>query len=158
MSLVKLPKMTHEEIAKIIREQKICRIAFRGERSPYIAPFQYTSIEGQLYFHFTDYGRKAELLKQDELVCVEIERTTPDMESYAFVALIGRLKIVAEPEERTEAIKKMADEGEARFSTNFLAAHGLPRECGWSRLSHAKSLVIVKLEEVLECVGLKSPG
>lgn len=158
MALVKLPKMTKMEVAKLIKEQMICRIAFRGEKSPYIAPFQYTFFNGHLYFHFTNYGRKIELLKQDEPVCVEIEKTTPDMREYAFVALTGKLKIVTESKERAKVVKKMADEGRRKFSENFLASHGLTRENGWSSLSSEKPLVIVKLEKVLECIGLKSPS
>lgn len=158
MALVKLPKMTKMEVAKLIKEQMICRIAFRGEKSPYIVPFQYTSFNGHLYFHFTNYGRKIQLLKQDEPVCVEIEKTTPDMREYAFVALTGRLKVVTESKERAKVVKKMADEGRMKFSENFLASHGFTKEGGWSSLSPDKPLIIVKLEKVLECIGLKSPN
>ncbi len=157
MDLVKLPKMTKGEIAELIKEQMICRIAFRGEKSPYIAPFQYTFVDGHLYFHFTNYGRKMKLLSQNEPVCVEIEDTTPDMSKYAFVSLIGKLKIVTEPKERTKVIKKMADQGRRKISENFLVAHGFRVEDGWSSLTPHQPITIVKLHDVLEKIGLKSP-
>jgi nitroimidazol reductase NimA-like FMN-containing flavoprotein (pyridoxamine 5'-phosphate oxidase superfamily) len=50
-----LPKMSEEEIGRLIREQAFCRIAFRGSKHPYIAPFQYVFINGALYFHFTEH-------------------------------------------------------------------------------------------------------
>lgn len=158
MALVKLPKMTKMEVAKLLKEQMICRIASRGEKSPYIAPFQYTFVNGHLYFHFTNYGRKIELLKQDEPVCVEIEKTTPDMSKYAFVALTGSLKVVTDPKERAKVARKMADEGRMKLSENFLASHGFNREDGWSSLSPEKPLIIVKLKKISECIGLKSPS
>jgi hypothetical protein len=50
--------MSEEEIDELLSEQTLCRIAFGGKNAPYIAPFQYVLIDGQLYFHFTDYGKK----------------------------------------------------------------------------------------------------
>jgi len=64
LALVKLPSMSKKEIEHLINEQFLCRIAFRGENNPYIAPFQYTSLNGHLYFHFTDYGTKIAHLKK----------------------------------------------------------------------------------------------
>ena len=112
---------------------------------------------GKLYFHFTKYGRKIELIKKSEPVCVEIEKITPDISGYAFVSLIGNLKIVEDPEERAKAIKKLADQGKRKLSKKFLAAHGFKPEDGWDSLTQNKGLIIVKLVDVSEIVGLKSP-
>jgi len=128
MNPLKLPKMTKKEIVDLIKGQLICRIAFKGEKAPYIAPFQYALVDGKLYFHFTKYGKKIELIKKSEPVCVEIEKVTPDMSEYAFVSLIGNLKIVEDPEERAKAIKKLADQDKRKLSKNFLAVHGFKAE------------------------------
>ena len=154
--MTKLPRMTESEIKQLIREQMICRIAFRGKEHPYIAPFQYVFMNGSLYFHFTDYGRKMKLLMQGEPVCVEIEEYRPDMSEYRFVVLTGKLKMVIDPQERTAAIKKMAEEGEQRLSKNFLAAHGFKKGEDWSSFTSDKPILIVKLETVFEEIGLKS--
>jgi len=45
--------MKKSEIERLMKEQFLCRIAFRGEEYPYIAPFQYVFANGTLYFHFT---------------------------------------------------------------------------------------------------------
>lgn len=157
MDPVKLPKMTGKEVEDLIRGQLICRIAFRGEKAPYIAPFQYAFVNGQLYFHFTRYGRKIELIRKGEPVCVEIEKITPDMSEYAFVSLVGDLKIVEDPEEWEKALRNMADQGKRKLSKNFLAAHGFNAEDGWDSLTRNRQLIIVKLDNVSETVGLKSP-
>ena len=157
MTIVKLPKMEKREIEKLIREQMLCRIAFKGDEYPYMAPFQYVFMDGSLYFHFTDYGRKMRLLERDRRVCVEIERYRTDLSEYSFVVLRGKLKVVTDPEERAKVIKRMAEDGKQKLSKNFLAAHGFKKEEGWSSFTPEKPIVVVKIEEKAEEIGLKSP-
>ncbi|MFW6110673.1 MAG: pyridoxamine 5'-phosphate oxidase family protein [Thermoproteota archaeon] len=157
LSVVKLPEMEEKEINGLLGEQMICRIAFKGDDYPYISLFQYTMIEGFLYFHFTDYGNKIKLLKEDSRVCVEIEDHESDLSRYRFAVLRGELKVVEDPEERIKAIEKMAEEGKQKLSTNFLAAHGFKKEEGWKALTPEKPLVIVKLHQINAKIGLKSP-
>jgi hypothetical protein len=66
---------------------ELCRIAFKGNKYPYMAPFQYVFMDGSIYFHFTDYGRKMRLLEKDKRVCVEIEKYKPDLSEYKFIVL-----------------------------------------------------------------------
>ena len=153
----RLPKMSEEEIERLIREQTFCRIAFKGSKHPYIAPFQYAFIDGALYFHFTKYGKKINLLEKDRRVCVEIEKFKPDLSEYSFVVMRGSLESVRNPEERSRAIRKMAEDGKQKLSENFLAAHGFSRQDGWAALSPEKRLEIIKLADVTETIGLKSP-
>lgn len=154
---VKLPKMTRSEIDELLQNQILCRIAFKGEEHPYIAPFQYTTIKGSLYFHFTDYGKKMKMLQADKRVCVEIESYSPNLAEYKFVSLRGQLELVKDPKERAEAITKLMEEGKQRLSKNFLAAHGFNTSDDWSSLSPEKPLVIVKLGKVRDVVALRSP-
>ncbi len=150
--------MSQAEVNNLLEEQILCRIAFGGENAPYIAPFQYALVNGQLYFHFTRYGKKMGLLEEGKLVCIEIEKYTQDLSEYMFVVLTGSLRIVAEPKERALAIEKMVITAKAKgLSKNFLVAHGFPKEMGWNSLTHDKPMVIVKLENVTERMGLRSP-
>jgi len=157
LTVVKLPKMEKSEIKNLLQEQMLCRIAFKGDKYPYIVPFQYVLMDGFLYFHFTNYGKKMRLLEKDKRVCVEIEKYIPDLSEYNFVVLRGELEVVRNPQERTKAIKQIAEEGKQKLSTNFLAAHGFKKEEGWSSFTPERSVVIVKLKEVTEEIGLKSP-
>ena len=117
---VKLPKMKEDEIKKLIKEQMLCRIAFKGKNYPYMAPFQYVYMNDTLYFHFTDYGRKMKFLEKDKRVCVEIEKYQPDMSEYNFVVLRGSIEIVNDAQERSRVITKMAEEGKRKLSRNFV--------------------------------------
>jgi nitroimidazol reductase NimA-like FMN-containing flavoprotein (pyridoxamine 5'-phosphate oxidase superfamily) len=149
--------MEMEEIKKLLREQMICRIAFNGDKYPYLIPFQYVLVDESLYFHFTDYGKKMRLLERDRLVCVEIEKYSPDLSSYNFVVFRGELEVIGDSNERTKVINKIAKIGKQKLSPNFLAVHGLKKEEGWNSFSPKRPLVIVKLKEVTEIIGLKSP-
>jgi nitroimidazol reductase NimA-like FMN-containing flavoprotein (pyridoxamine 5'-phosphate oxidase superfamily) len=158
MVLVKLPKMNKTEINQLLNEQFLCRIDFGGKLAPYIAPFQYVFIGGALYFHFTDYGKKMSLLEEGNPVCVEIEHYTPNLSEYCFIVLVGKLHIVADAQEKAEVIARMVEDAEAKgLSANFLPAHGVPKDSDWSALNTEKPIVIVKLVDVTEIVGLKSP-
>jgi nitroimidazol reductase NimA-like FMN-containing flavoprotein (pyridoxamine 5'-phosphate oxidase superfamily) len=158
LTVLRLPKMKRSEIERLIKEQFLCRIAFRGEEYPYIAPFQYVLLDGILYFHFTSYGRKMQLMKKDRQVCVEIEQYNPDLSRYMFATLKGKLKVVTDTAERAKAIEKMRKFGEEKLSPNFLAAHGLKTTYGWASFAADKAILIVKLDKLTEETGLKSPA
>jgi nitroimidazol reductase NimA-like FMN-containing flavoprotein (pyridoxamine 5'-phosphate oxidase superfamily) len=157
LTKVKMPKMSEKEIKKLISEQFLCRIAFTGDAKPYIAPFQYVVIDDVLYFHFTDYGKKISLFKQGRQVCVEIERYTPNLGEYEFGVLTGTLKLVENREERKKAIIKMAEVGKQQLSPNFLVAHGFPQGSDWDDFTADQPIFIIKLDDVIEKTGLKSP-
>lgn len=158
MTVLKLPKMTEQEIWKLIRRKSLCRIAFRGEEYPYVAPFQYVVFDKTLFFHFTDYGKKMKLLQKDRNVCVEIEEYKEDLSEYRFVVLKGTLEVVTDYQERAKALKELAMQGQEKLSTNFLVAHGLRKEDGWQSLTPKNSsLVIVKIDNIIQEIGLKSP-
>ena len=111
MTVFKLPKMTKQEMWKLIRRQRLCRIAFKGNEYPYMAPFQYVMLDGSLYFHFTDYGKKMKLIENDKRVCVEIEEYREDLSEYSFIVLRGTLKVVTAEtcrRGRTEAFAKLS--------------------------------------------------
>ena len=155
--IFKLPKMSNREIQTVIQDQFLCRIAFHGKEHPYIAPFQYIFADNSLYFHFTNYGKKMRLLERDNRVCVEIEKYNADLSEYIFVVIRGTLEVVTDSEERKRVITKMTQEGKRRLSTNFLFAHGFHPDEGWSAFSHEEPIVIVKLGNVKQVMGLKSP-
>jgi len=154
---VKMPRMSKSEVDKLINEQFLCRIAFRGRKQTYIAPFQYAVVNGKLYFHFTEYGKKMSFFKEESPVCVEIERYTSDFSEYEFVVLNGKLRLVEDFQEKKLAIEKMAEVGKKRLSSNFLAAHGFPKRSEWSSFTVDKPMFIVRLEYTTDAAGLKSP-
>lgn len=155
MKLVKLPEMSDEEVEEAIKNQKICRIGFIDKYHPYIAPFQYVYVDGNLYFHFTNYGKKKEILEKNQNVCVSIEQFEPDLSAYYFISIQGSLKSVTESTEIKKVINKMVEEARAKFSESFLSAHGFDKDRGWESFV-SENQIIYKLDNIIERTALKS--
>ena len=155
MTLIKLPIMDENEIKVALRKEKLCRIAFIDDEFPYISPFQYVNINDILYFHFTDYGKKREILKKNNNVCVSIEHFEENLTEYYFISIQGKLKLVDEAKEKEFVILRMFEEARGQFSKNFLTAHGFDKDKGWNAFK-SRNLLIYKLHEVGERIGLKS--
>ena len=155
--MYKLPRMNQDEIREVLLTQVLCRIAFHDVNYPYIAPFQYIFLNDVLYFQFTNYGRKMRLLKRDNRVCIEVESYTADLSQYNFIILRGKLVEVTDATEREYVIKHFAEMGRTRFSSQFLAAHGLKTEETWTAYTSDKPFLILQLKEITERFGLRSP-
>jgi len=155
MTVIKLPKMDEEEIKSSIEKKNLCRIAFIDDDYPYISPFQYVLYNNSLYFHFTDYGKKKEILSKNTNVCVSIEDFSPDLSKYHFISIQGSLKLVEKASEKVEVMKRMVNNAKKIFSTKFLTAHGFEKDSGWDSFQ-TEDLLIYKLEEVGTRIGLKS--
>jgi len=89
--IVKIPKMGKVEFDLLIQEEYVARIALKGEKYPYIAPFLYFFDGNHMYFLSTRYGKKIEYFMKNPYVSVEVEKYSRDLSTYAFVTLSGRL-------------------------------------------------------------------
>jgi len=157
MKLLKIPHMEKEEYDKLISENYLSRIAFKGDRYPYVAPFLYVFDGDYLYFLSTKYGKKIQYFSQNPNVAVEIERSSPDMSSYTFVTLLGQLAEVTDRSDGRRVRQKFVDMiATKELSSNVVAALGhSPAESLESILNEDRSL-IWKLESVDEIVALKN--
>lgn len=141
---------------KVIEDNNICRIAFIDGDYPYIAPFQYVYDENNLYFHFTDYGKKKKILKRNKHVCVSIEELATELDNYAFISIQGTLDLVKDEETQKKIAKIMMKQASEKFSKEFLKAHGFESNKEWDGLEMSKKLLIYQLVEKGKRIGLKS--
>jgi uncharacterized protein len=157
MEIVKMPNMGKKEYDRLIREQYIARIVFKGEKYPYIAPFLYVFDEKYLYFLSTRYGKKIEYFTQNPYVTVEIERYDPDLSNYAFVSLSGHLvevtNEVSKKEVREHFIRLIR---EKNLSENIMIALGHSSQDPTEAIVHEERNVIWKLTDVRKITGLKN--
>ncbi|MFX0028707.1 MAG: pyridoxamine 5'-phosphate oxidase family protein [Candidatus Hermodarchaeota archaeon] len=156
MPLLKLPKMDEDEIKQALEGANICRIAFIDDKYPYISPFQYAYLNNTLYFHFTDYGKKKEILKKNKNVCVSIEHLEEDLNEFYFISMQGKLALVKDEEEKLLVLKQMVQKARKVYSQNFLSAHGYEKENEWDVLTR-KDQILYKFIQMREPIGLKSP-
>jgi len=62
-------------IEEILTTSEICRLGFMDNNKPYILPFNYGYQDNCLYIHCANKGKKIDLIKQNNHVCIEIEQT-----------------------------------------------------------------------------------
>lgn len=157
MEIVKMPNMGKKEYDRLIREQYVARIVFKGENYPYIAPFLYVFDEKYLYFLSTRYGKKIEYFRQNPYVTVEIERYDPDLSNYAFVSLSGHLievtNEVSKKEVREHFIRLIR---EKNLSENIMIALGHSSQDPTEAIVREERNVIWKLTDVRKITGLKN--
>jgi nitroimidazol reductase NimA-like FMN-containing flavoprotein (pyridoxamine 5'-phosphate oxidase superfamily) len=157
--IFKMPRMKKAEYDRIIEEEYVCRIAFKGKKHPYIAPFLYVFDGRFMYFLSTNYGRKVQYFRENPLVVVEVERYSSDLSYFAFVTLPGRL-VEIEDSGQKRAIREMFVNLviNKNLSANVMSALGhSPEEPVEALLSENRNSVW-KLESVRadEILGLKS--
>ena len=157
MDIVKIPRMEKKEYDSLIEEGYVSRIAFNGEKYPYIAPFLYVFDGKYLYFLSTKYGRKNDLFRKSPHVSVEIERYSSDLSSYNFVTFQGYLV-----KEEDAIIKKIVRKkfvemiGEHNLSSNILAALGHDPSDPIDSIATEERSNIWKLIGVTDIVALKN--
>ena len=61
------------EIESIIQRSDICRLAFCDRGKPYVVPLCFGYRQGALYFHSAREGRKLDMIRNNSLVCFEMD-------------------------------------------------------------------------------------
>ena len=125
MDILKIPRMEKEEYDRLIKENYVSRIAFKGTSYPYVAPFLYVFDGHNLFFLSTKYGKKIQYFNENPDVAVEIERISPDLSSYTFVTLLGKLVEVTDRTEGRRVRQQFVNMIKTRgLSSNVVAALG----------------------------------
>jgi len=102
-----------KEIEKILKREKICRVAFNGSPFPYVVPLCYGYEDGAIYFHGFGGGKKIDCIKDDPHVCFEIDcdvKIISDEDPcewtvhYRSVIGYGRATILEDPEEKKKGL------------------------------------------------------
>ena len=149
MDILKIPRMEKQEYDRLIEKGYVCRIAFQGEKYPYIAPF--------LYFLSTKYGKKIDYFRKSPYVSVEIEKYTKDLSSYMFVTLQGYLEEVQDSIEKQIIREKFVDLiVERDLSCNILAALGHSPQDPPAAIAEEERSLVWKLVGVKDLVALKN--
>lgn len=151
----KLPAMSKEETDALLKSQRICRMALNDSPHPYIIPLDYVYMDGKLYFHFANYGRKVELYRRDPHVSVEIDKYNDDITDYRSVTLMGRLADVKDKNEKEKAAQALLNSIMARGGAGRVAArHGF--DCMDHDVLMSSGSLLLRLD-VDDTVALKSP-
>ncbi|NYT07515.1 MAG: pyridoxamine 5'-phosphate oxidase family protein [Methanomicrobiales archaeon] len=157
MDILKIPRMEKKEYDDLIRDSYVCRIAFRGDTFPYIAPFMYVFDGKYMYFLSTKYGRKIDYFRKSPAVSVEIDRFSPDMSSYTFMSLQGILEEVVDEAGKKKIRRDFVDMIRKRnLSPNVLAALGHSPDDSPDVITREERTLVWKLKGVRDIVALKN--
>ncbi len=61
------------EIENILHNALVCRVAFAHDGRPYIVPVNFGYRDRCLYFHCAPTGKKLDIIKKNNNVCLEVE-------------------------------------------------------------------------------------
>lgn len=150
MEILKIPKMDKVEYDRLIEEGYVSRIAFQGEKYPYIAPFLYVFDGRFLYFLSTKYGKKQELFKKSPYVSVEVEKYSCDLSCFMFVTFQGYLEEVQDSIE-----KKMVREWFVNLITSRHLSKNILAALGHSPQDPPEAIALEERSNVWKLVGVK---
>ncbi|KAF5036677.1 Pyridoxamine 5'-phosphate oxidase [anaerobic digester metagenome] len=157
MEIVKIPRMEKGEYDRLIEEGYVCRIAFQGEKYPYIAPFLYVFDGRFLYFLSTKYGKKLEYFRKSPYVSVEVERYSSDLSNYTFVTMQGRLEEVEDSIDKKLVRERFVELIVGRhLSSNILAALGHSPQDPPEAIAREERSLVWRLTGVKDLVALKN--
>ena len=106
------------EIEEIIRKAIVCRIAVSDGDSPYVFPVCFGYKDRFLYFHSAQEGKKIEILRKNNKVCIEVDIDTELMSGekgcdwgmrYKSVIGFGKAGFIESPEEKKKALNIILD-------------------------------------------------
>lgn len=154
--IVRLPAMTDDEVEALLASQKICRMALNDDPQPYIIALDYLYLDGKLYFHMADYGRKMDMIKRSPRVSVEIDNFCSNTGDFHTITLMGQIERVADKAEKLKVAKALVTSAKERGGkTNVAMRHGV-KTLGAEALV-ATGSAIFRLS-VCDFVALKSAG
>jgi len=62
-----------KEIRDILEKGLVCRLGLCDGQQPYIVPMSFGYRDGRIYFHCAREGRKIDILKKNDRVCIEVD-------------------------------------------------------------------------------------
>jgi len=100
-------------IETIIARAIVCRLALSDDGQPYVVPLCYGYKDNTLYLHTAREGRKLDILRKNDRVCIEIDIDCEVVQSddpcnwsvkYRSVIGFGRASFIVDEEEKQTAL------------------------------------------------------
>jgi nitroimidazol reductase NimA-like FMN-containing flavoprotein (pyridoxamine 5'-phosphate oxidase superfamily) len=103
-----LPQMTREEMLDLLIEERVGRIGLNDRPQPYVVPTDFAYIDGAIYIHTPQEGRKALLARRNPNVCFEVDRYNENVTEFRSIIVRGRIAEVSDREEQTRVMQCLA--------------------------------------------------
>jgi len=115
-------------LTDILTHAKICRLAMIDNGLPYILPFNFGYFENCIYIHSAPVGKKIDILKENPLVCFEVEQKAEIIEDeiackwstlYRSVIGYGNVEIVSDFKEKKHGLEIIMAQHGAKGKMEF---------------------------------------
>ena len=100
----------------LLENMPVGRLAVTTEEGPYVVAVNYLFLEGNIYFHSGQEGRKMEALRADSRVCFLVDDVGPQVtweqgcgisQIYKSVVCFGKAEFVEGPTEKMQILEKL---------------------------------------------------
>lgn len=117
-----------DRIEKILKREKVCRLALANREMPYLVPLSYGYSDNTLYFHSAAEGKKIDILTTNPKVCFEVESNLelvsaplPCKWGMKFETVIGygTAEFILDPAAKIEALKIIINHYRATHADNI---------------------------------------
>ena len=101
-------------LEEILSQSIICRLGMIDNGLPYVLPFNFGYHENCIYIHSAPEGKKIEILRENPMVCFEVEQQTEIIENeiackwstlYRSVVGYGNVEIVSDFDEKVRGLE-----------------------------------------------------
>ena len=100
--------MTNEEIDATLRRHRVGRIGCSANDRPYVVPITY-AYDGEYVYGYSGLGRKIEVMREQPLVCFEVDELDGDV-SWRSVIAEGLYEELTDGEEQRDALRRLLPE------------------------------------------------
>jgi hypothetical protein len=95
---MKVKELKTDECIEVLKKSKLARIACSFENQPYIVPLMFSYRDGDYLYAFSTLGQKILWMRQNPLVCVEVEEIK-SQEDWTTLVIFGRYEELTETPE-----------------------------------------------------------
>jgi len=115
-------------LEEILSHSKICRLAMIDNGLPYILPFNFGYLDNCIYIHSAPVGKKIDVLRENPLVCFEVEQKAEIIEDeiackwstlYRSVIGYGNVEIVSDFKEKKHGLEIIMAQHGAKGKMEF---------------------------------------
>jgi uncharacterized protein len=109
--------MGNDEIEEMLRRHRIGRIGCSANDRPYVVPITY-AYDGEHVYGYSALGRKIEVMREQPLVCFEVDEIDGDA-SWRSIIAEGIYEELANGEDRRDALRRLLP-GNGQFVSRTL--------------------------------------
>ena len=115
------------KIEEIIKNNNVCRLGFCDGEFPYVIGINYGYKDRTFYFHTPKEGRKINIIKKNNNVCIEIEEKVEIVKSelpcnwgtkYKSVIGFGKIELINNPDEIKQGLTILMEQFTGKYE-NF---------------------------------------